>query len=122
MKAVTKILMMQLLLTLIAGLVGWSLIGVVAGYSAVLGGLICVIPNAFMGMRMMAARQSKDPQKMLNAAYIGEAGKWFLCIGLFALVYIWIKPLHPVALLAAFILAQAGVWAAILSDKQALND
>ena len=122
MNAVTRILTMQLGITLLAGLVAWALKGTVAGYSAVLGGLICVIPSTFLGMRMMAVRHSNNPQKMLNAAYLGEAGKWFLSFGFFALVYIWIKPLHPVSLLMGFIAAQGGVWAAILTDKRALTD
>ncbi len=121
MNAVIKILLAQLGLTLLAGIVALGLAGGVAGYSAVLGGLIGVIPSAFLGARMMAVNQSGNPRKMLNAAYVGEAVKWLLTFGLFVGVYLWVSPLNAGALLAGFIVVHAGVWFAILADKRALT-
>ncbi len=121
MNAVIKILLAQLGLTLLAGIVALGLAGGVAGYSAVLGGLIGVIPSAFLGARMMAVNQSGNPRKMLNAAYVGEAVKWLLTFGLFVGVYLWVSPLNAGALLAGFIVVHAGVWFAILVDKRALT-
>lgn len=121
MNVVTKVLGMQLILALLTALVAWPLFGTVAAYSAVLGGMVCVIPSAFLGARMMAVRHASNPNTLLNAAYLGEAGKWLLSFTLFALVYIWIKPLNPAAFLAGFIVAQGGIWAAILTDKDALT-
>ncbi len=121
MNVVAKVLIMQLLLALLCALVAWMLFDIAAGYSAVLGGLVCVIPNSFLGLRMMAVRESVDPRKMLNAAYIGEAGKFVLSVVLFVVVYQWVPALNPAALLAGFIVAQGGVWAAILADKEALT-
>lgn len=121
MNVVTKVLSMQMILTLLTALVAWALFGTVAAYSAVLGGLICVIPSAFLGARMMAVRHAPNPRKLLNAAYLGEAGKWLLSFTLFALAYVWIKPLNPAALLTGFIVAQGGIWVAILTDKKALT-
>lgn len=121
MNAVIKILLAQLGLTLLAGAGALGLAGGVAGYSAVLGGLIGVIPSAFLGARMMAVNQSGNPRKMLNAAYVGEAVKWLLTFGLFIGVYLWVSPLNAGALLAGFIVVHAGVWFAILADKRALT-
>lgn len=121
MNAVIKILLAQLGLTLLAGAVALGLAGGVAGYSAVLGGLIGVIPSAFLGARMMAVSQSGNPRKMLNAAYVGEAIKWLLTFGLFWGVYLVVSPLNAGALLAGFIGVHAGVWVAILADKRALT-
>jgi len=118
---VTKVLGMQLGLTLLTAVVAWALEGTVAAYSAVLGGLVCVIPTAFLGVRMMAVRHASNPRKLLNAAYVGEAGKWFISLALFVVIYVWIKPLNAAALLAGFIVAQGGIWAAILADKKALT-
>lgn len=121
MNTVIKILLAQLGLTLLAGAVALGLAGGVAGYSAVLGGLVGVIPGAFLGARMMAVNQSGNPRKMLNAAYVGEAVKWLLTFGLFVGVYLWVSPLNAGALLAGFIVVHAGVWVAILADKRALT-
>jgi len=119
--AVIKILLAQLGLTLLAGIIALGVGGLVAGYSAVLGGLVCLIPNAFMGARMLAASQTGNPRTMLNAAYVGEAFKWLLTCGLFLGVYLWVSPLKSGALLVGFIVVQAGVWLAIVSDKHALT-
>lgn len=121
MNAVIKILLAQTALTVLAGIVALGIGGLVAGYSAVLGGLVCVIPSAFLGARMMAVSQSDNPRKMLNAAYVGEAIKWLLTFGLFLGVYLWVSPLNAGALLAGFIVVQAGVWLAIVTDKRALT-
>lgn len=121
MNAVIKILLAQTVITVAAGLGALGLAGMVAGYSAVLGGLVGVIPSAFLGARMMAVSQSGNPRKMLNAAYVGEAVKWLLTLALFLLVYLAVTPLNPGALIAGFILVQAGVWLAIVADKQALT-
>ncbi len=121
MNAVIKILLAQLGLTLLVAAVALGLAGGVAGYSAVLGGLIGVIPSAFLGARMMAVNQSGNPRKMLNAAYVGEAVKWLLTFGLFVGVYLLVSPLNAGALLVGFIVVHAGVWLAILSDKSALT-
>lgn len=121
MNAVIKILLAQLGLTLLSGAVALGLAGWVAGYSAVLGGLIGLVPNAFLGARMMAVSQSGNPRKMLNAAYVGEAFKWLLTFGLFVGVYLLVSPLKSGALLAGFIVVHAGIWLAILADKRALT-
>lgn len=121
MNAVIKILLAQAGLTVLAGIVALGLAGTIAGYSAVLGGLVGVIPSAFLGARMMAVSQSGNPRKMLNATYVGEAFKWLLTFGLFVLVYLLVTPLNEGALLAGFIVVQAGVWLAIVADKQALT-
>ena len=121
MNAVIKILLAQTALTVLAGTVALGIGGLVAGYSAVLGGLVCVIPSAFSGARMMAVSQSGNPRKMLNAAYVGEAVKWLLTFGLFLGVYLWVSPLNAGALLAGFIVVHAGVWLAIVTDKRALT-
>jgi F0F1-type ATP synthase assembly protein I len=48
----------------------WGVYGDTAGYSALLGSLACVVPNAFLGLRLMAPRQ--DAKALLRAAWIGE--------------------------------------------------
>jgi len=120
--AVTKILLAQLFLTALCGLIAWVGLGVVAGYSAVLGGMTCVVPSAFLAARMLAVKRSDNPRKMLNATYVGEAGKLLITLALFVMIYRLVNPLHAGALLMGFVIVvMAGVWVAIMADKRALN-
>ena len=121
MGAVPKILLTQAAVALAAGGIAWWGFGPVAGYSAWLGGAICVIPSAYLAFRMLATRGSGQPRKMLNATYLGEAGKLVLTVALFAIIFIAVKPLSPGALIAGFIAAQSSIWIAILSSDTALN-
>ena len=84
----------------------WSIYGGVAGYSALLGSLVCVIPNAFLALRLAVPRRDPGAQGMVRAAYIGELGKLALTVLLFGLVFTLVKPLSAAALFAAFIATQ----------------
>ncbi len=46
----------------------WGLAGGVAGYSALLGSLTCVIPNAFLAMRIVLARRDPGARALIRAA------------------------------------------------------
>ncbi len=121
MRAVRSILFAQSAVAVSVGIVAWIAVGPVAGYSAWLGGAICVLPNAYLALRMMAARVSGRPRKMLRAAYWGEAGKLALTAALFAIAFMIVEPLSPGALFAGFIASQGGIWLAVLGDEEALN-
>ena len=82
----------------------WGVYGNTAGYSALLGSLACVIPNAFLGLRLMAPRQ--DTTALLRAAWTGELIKLALTVAIFTLVFTLVRPLSPAALFAGFIVTQ----------------
>ena len=121
MKAVRRILLAQLGVAISVGIGAWVLAGPVAAYSAWLGGAVCVLPNAYLALRMMAARVTGTPRKMLHAAYWGEAGKLALTAALFALVFMIVSPLSPGALFIGFIASQSGIWLALVGNDAALN-
>ena len=56
---VLKILLAQLGLSVVFAALFWALNGHIAGYSALLGGLTCVVPNAFLALRLAVPR--RDP-------------------------------------------------------------
>ena len=72
---VAKVLLAQLGMTAVLAMLFWGTDGRVTGYSALLGGLICVIPNAFMALRLAAPRRDPGASALVKAAYIGELGK-----------------------------------------------
>jgi ATP synthase protein I len=84
----------------------WLVFDKVAGYSAMLGSLICLIPNAFLALRLSVPRRSPGAAALLNAAWIGELGKLALTVLFFSLVFTLVRPLSAVALFAGFIATQ----------------
>ena len=109
---ILRVLMWPFMVGVVLAAVLGSVFGSVAGYSALLGSLTCVIPNAFLGLRIMAPR--RDPGALKRAAWIGEMGKLALTVLLFVLVFTQVKPLSPAALFAGFIVTQLVVFSGFL--------
>lgn len=109
---IARVLMWQLLVGLGLAAVLWSLFGSVAGYSALLGSLVCVLPNAFLGLRMILPR--RDPGALKRAAWVGEMGKLALTVLFFTLVFASVRPLNAAALFAGFIASQLSVLSGFL--------
>ena len=84
----------------------WGAGGTVAGYSALLGGLITVLPNAFLALRLALPRRDPGAQALVRAAYLGEIGKLALTVLFFSLVFTMVRPLSAAALFAGFIATQ----------------
>ena len=96
----------------------WVLKGPVAGYSALLGSLTCVIPNAFLALRLVVPRRDPGARALVRAAYIGELGKLALTVLMFSIVFVLVRPLAPIPLFAGFIATQLVAFAGlILRDK-----
>ena len=119
---VAKVLLAQLSLTLVLAVLFWGTDGRVSGYSALLGGLTCVIPNAFLALRLAAPRRDPGASALVRAAYIGELGKLALTVLMFTLVFTLVRPLAAGALFAGFIAAQlatfSGFWFSKASEKR----
>jgi len=109
---IPRVLMWQIVVGVgLAAVLGLAF-GWVAGYSALLGSLTSVVPNAFLGLRIMAPR--RDPGALKRAAWIGEAGKLALTVLMFTLVFTQVKPLSAAALFAGFIVTQLVVFSGLL--------
>ncbi len=103
---IPRVLMWQFLVGAVLAAVLWGVFDEVAGYSAVLGSLICVIPNAFLALRLVVPRRDHGAQALINAAWIGEIGKLALTVLFFSFVFTLVRPLSAAALFAGFILTQ----------------
>ena len=113
---IPRVLMWQFVVGAVLAAILWAAFGTVAGYSALLGSLTCVIPNGFLGLRLMAPR--RDPGALKKAAWIGESGKLALTVLLFALVFTQVKPLSAAALFAGFIASQLTVFSGLLMRSE----
>jgi ATP synthase protein I len=100
------ILLAQLALSVALAAMFWGISGGVAGYSVLLGGLTCVIPNAFLALRLVVPRRDPGAEALVRAAYIGELGKLALTVLMFGAVFSLVRPLAAGALFAGFIAAQ----------------
>jgi ATP synthase protein I len=94
----------------------WSLSGPVAGYSALLGSLACVAPNAFLAFRLALPRRDPGAHALIRAAYIGELGKLALTVLIFSIVFILVRPLAAGPMFAGFIVTQLVAFAGLLLD------
>ena len=113
---IARVLMWQFLVGLGLAAILWGLYGNVVGYSALLGSLVCVLPNAFLGLRLIVPR--RDPGALKRAAWVGEMGKLALTVLLFTIVFTSVKPLSAAALFAGFIASQLTVFAGLLMRSE----
>ena len=111
---IVTVLAGQLVVGVVLAAVLWGFAGSVAGYSALLGSLICVIPNAFLGMRIVLARRDPGARALIRAAYTGELGKLALTVLMFSIVFVTVRPLAAGSLFAGFIVAQLVTFAGFL--------
>ncbi|MGB5332903.1 MAG: ATP synthase subunit I [Woeseiaceae bacterium] len=117
-----KLLVAQIGVGAVLAVVLWSIYGDVVGYSALLGSLVCVIPNAFLALRLAVPRRDPGAQALVRAAHIGELGKLALTVLFFSLVFTLVKPLSAAALFAAFIVTQLVTFAGLLMRHEQEQD
>ena len=121
---VLRVLLAQLGSAVGLGALFWGVKGDVAGYSALLGGLTCVVPNTFLALRLVVPRRDPGPGGLVRAAYIGELGKLALTVLLFSMVFTLVRPLAAGPLFAGFIAAQLVTFSGLLmrdNDQEAVK-
>ena len=117
-----KVLAVQIGVGAVLAAVFWALQGHIAGYSALLGSLTCVIPNAFLALRLVVPRRDPGAGALIRAAYIGELGKLAITVLMFSLVFVLVRPLAAVALFSGFIATQLATFAGlVMQDKNERN-
>jgi ATP synthase protein I len=103
---VVRVLLAQLGLSVVLAMLCWGFEGRVYGYSALLGGLACVIPNAFLALRLVVPRRDPGAGALVRAAYIGELGKVALTIIMFSVIFLLVRPLAAGPLFVVFVATQ----------------
>ncbi|MDX1562318.1 MAG: ATP synthase subunit I [Gammaproteobacteria bacterium] len=124
-RAIVAILLGQALVGLAVAGAAALWFGQTAAVSALLGGAIAVVPNAFLAARLLTARSGATAEAgakaLLGAAWVGEIGKLFATIGLFAAVFIAVRPLSVPAVFAGYIAAQLVIFGAPLFGSGLLD-
>ena len=99
-----RVVFLQFVATLIVGVIAGALGGIPAFFSAILGGLCCVVPNGLFALRLFSAAQ-KPGGADANTFFIGEFVKIALTVALLGATAWLYRDLNWLALLAAFIVA-----------------
>ncbi len=107
---IATLILSQTLLTLAAGMVAWLSAGTVAGYSALLGGLIYLIPFTYQASRVLISDPNAGVQQSVWVLYKSEIWKMALTMVSFGTVFVLVKPLEPFSLFGVFILMQLSAW------------
>ena len=119
---IPRVLMWQFLVGVVLAAVLWGVFGKIVGYSALLGSLICVIPNAFLALRLVVPRRDPGAKALVGAAWVGEIGKLALTVLFFTLVFTLVRPLSAAALFAGFITTQLVVFSGLLMRNEKDTD
>ncbi len=104
-KDVLGILLIQAIVVLLLS-AALLLKGNVLAYSALLGGLIYLIPNLYVTLRTLPHRAGSTAGMVLAQLYIGQIWKMALSVAGFTATFIWVKPLSPFSIFGTFILLQ----------------
>lgn len=89
-QTVTKVLAIQLTLTMGAAIISLAIADFKAGYSALIGGLINIIATAYFAYRIFSAGPGSTARQIARTFYWGEVIKILLTGVLFAGVLLWL--------------------------------
>lgn len=107
---VFPVLVAQLIVLLLAAAVGWQWRGNVAGYSALIGGVIAWLPNLYFAHKAFRFSGARAAREIVRSFYAGEAGKLILTFVLFALAFAGVKPMEAPMLFGAYLLTLMVSW------------
>lgn len=110
----TRIIRVQLLVTVGVSVAALAL-GASSAGSALLGGLISLVPTAYFIYRVFRRDQAGSPEQELGNMYRAEVGKLAMAALMLVAVFAVAENLDVVALLLAFIVVQVSGSAASLT-------
>lgn len=116
-QGVRRLLLVQLISLIIVALFAMMFVGFRGGYSAVFGGLVYILPNAFYAKKLFQYQGARAARQIVNSFYKGEALKISLSIGLFALVFA-VFNVNPMIFFGTYIGMQMLIWFAPLIFKR----
>ena len=108
--AIMRIFYVQLAVLFLASLLLLIISSSTSAISALAGGLISVVPNAYFARWAFRYSGARSATHVAQSFYRGEAGKFVLTTLLFAGVFILLKPINVVILFLAYIFMMALNW------------
>ena len=117
MNTVRNILLAQAATAIGLALAVWIWLGSERAVPTFLGGLIGVVPNAFLAARVMSPRAGSSAVKLLRAGWLGEIGKLLITALLFVVAFKNLQPLHPGFLFTGYIATLLAMPVGLLFDR-----
>ncbi len=114
---VFRVLVVQALVGLVAAFACGVSLSLVAGYSALLGGLIAWLANLYFAHKAFRYFGARSVKAVIQSFWAGEMGKLILTSALFALVFVGVRPLEPLALFGGYLLVLGTGASALLLMK-----
>ena len=94
----------------------WSAVSIKMAYSALLGGFICVIANAYFAYKILSCISAQASSRMVWNFYQGEMIKLLLTAGMFFLAIKYID-LAALPFFSAYLGVQLVLWIALLVES-----
>jgi ATP synthase protein I len=115
-RTIRNILLTQAVTAVGLAAIVWLWLGTERAIPTLLGGVIGVVPNAFLAARVMSPRAGASARSLLRAGWLGEIGKLVIAALLFAVVFATLKPLHPGFLFTGYIATLLAMPVGLLFD------
>ena len=98
------ILILQAIVTAVIAVIFAISGGWVAAYSALLGGLIALLANAYFAFKAFRYFGARSARAIVQSIWAGAMGKWIITAVLFALAFVGVEPLAPMQLFIGYLL------------------
>lgn len=112
-----RVLLLQAMAVAVVTVSCWLVFGIVAGYSALCGGLIALSANVYFAYKAFRYFGARSARAITQSLWAGQMGKQILAAALFALVFVGVRPLEPVALFIGYVLVLGVSASALLLMK-----
>jgi ATP synthase protein I len=106
----TRLFLAQGLATLVVALLAGLRHGHEGVLSALLGGLVSVVPTLYFVWRGLRTRDGRRPRVSVMNLYQAAMGKFGLTVALFVLVFVAVPPSNPAFFFVAYVAAQLMHW------------
>ncbi|AWM81613.1 hypothetical protein DKL61_15410 [Gammaproteobacteria bacterium ESL0073] len=100
--AISKLLLAQVLMSVVIAVVFLLAEGINAAGNAMLGGLIVLLPNIYFALKAFRYFGAQSALAITLAFWSGEMGKYVLTVGLFVFVFLVVKPNNFIALFMGY--------------------
>lgn len=115
---VLRVIGLQAIVTLLVAVGCYLMTDPVAAYSALLGGVVCFLPNLYFAWESFRHQGAQAAKQIVRSFYKAEAVKFGLTAVLFALVFALVRPLNPIYFFLTYVVVQVVHWLSPLVIKR----
>jgi len=115
---VLRVAGLQAIVTLLVAVGCYLMTDPVAAYSALLGGVVCFLPNLYFAWESFRHQGAQAAKQIVRSFYKAEAVKFGLTAVLFALVFALVRPLNPIYFFLTYVVVQVVHWLSPLVIKR----